>query len=96
MTEESAGERFRVTGPLLMVNASGLFRTGLDFLRAGESERIFDFSSVEHADSSALALLFGWQRAARERGVAMRVESLPACMRDLAALYGITGLLPAS
>jgi len=49
-----------------------------------------DLSQVTEADSAALALLFDWLRAARQSGNSLSVRGLPAGMRSLAELYGVT------
>ncbi|MDR1367723.1 MAG: STAS domain-containing protein, partial [Candidatus Accumulibacter sp.] len=80
--------------PLRVTIAPDVFEAGIGFLRPGAGTLTYDFSSVEEVDSSALAVLFRWLRVARERGVTVRVAALPEGMRSLAALYGVSGLLP--
>ena len=94
MIERSAGG-FRVTGPMLIGNASTLLEAGRVFLSSGDkAEVVFDLSSVAETDSSALSVIFGLLRTARDRGVTMRVVSPPASMISQAALYGVSDSLP--
>lgn len=95
---ENDGQGLRVTGPMLIANASALLEAGRDFLRAGVgaaggSELVIDLAAVEETDSSALSVIFGLMRTARERGVTLRVAHPPASMVSLAALYGVTDSL---
>jgi phospholipid transport system transporter-binding protein len=94
MIEERTDGRLYLSGHLLIANAPDVFEEGFLFLRPSAGARIYDYSSVEEIDSSALAVLFGWLRAARERGVTLRVAALPESMHSLAALYGVSELLP--
>ena len=89
------GDGLRVTGPMLIANASVLLETGRGFLRAEASgtELVFDLTTVEETDSSALSVLFGLLRTARERGITMRVANPPSSMISQAALYGVSDSL---
>lgn len=92
---EKNGNGLRVTGPMLIANASALLEAGRGFL-SGEavgSELVFDLTSVEETDSSALSVLFGLLRTARERGITMRVAHPPPSMISQAALYGVSDSL---
>lgn len=93
---EHTGESLRVTVPMVIANASALLEAGRSFLQADlpEGELFIDLSAVEEADSSALTVLFAWLRSARERGALLRVIHPPAGMLSLAALYGVSDLLP--
>ena len=90
-----------VTGPMLIANANALLKAGRGFLRAaagstaaaGSSEIIFDLSAVAETDSSALSVIFGLLRTARECGVTLRVAHPPASMISQAALYGVSDSL---
>ena len=52
-----------------------------------------DLSGVTEVDSSALSLLLEWRREAARNGREIRFRNLPASMKSLAELYGITELL---
>ena len=55
-----------------------------------------DASALRNFDSSALAVLLELRRACSGVGKLMVVQGLPDGLRDLAALYGVEGLLPSA
>ena len=91
---EKKGDGLCVTGPMLIANANALLNAGRGFLRAGATatakEIIFDLSAVAETDSSALSVVFGLLRTARECGVTLRIANPPASMISQAALYGVS------
>lgn len=64
--------------------------------RLAQGDAVVDFSAVTEADSAALSLLLDWQRVARQHGRTLSVTALPAGLRSLAQLYGVSELLPAN
>lgn len=90
MIERQAG-RLVVTAPLTLANARGLLEAGRSALQPGALT--VDFSRVGAADSSALAVMFGWLRAAGSQ-TQLRFANLPAGVLSLAELYGVSELLP--
>ena len=92
---EEKGDGLCVTGPMLIANANALLNAGRGFLRAAAAanaagEIIFDLSAVSETDSSALSVIFGLLRTAREGGVTLRIANPPASMISQAALYGVS------
>ena len=75
-------------------NAKAALLQGFDAIAAGQT--VFDFGSVKLADSSAVAVLLAWQRAARKAGVALSYINLPESLTSLAALYGVDAFLVAT
>jgi phospholipid transport system transporter-binding protein len=71
-----------------------MLRQGL----AGQSETstVVDASALTQFDSSALAVLLECRRDARAHDRGFSVKGLPPRLRELAALYGVAGLLPAA
>ena len=57
---------------------------------------VVDASALVQFDSSALAVLLECRRESSALGRGFAVKGLPARLRELAALYGIAGLLPAA
>ena len=89
---EREGGRLVVKVPLLMANARGLLEAGRSVLQPGE--QVFDFSVVAEADSSAIAVMLGWLRAAEQARSTVRFANIPVGVRSLAELYGVSELLP--
>jgi phospholipid transport system transporter-binding protein len=86
------GASLRVEGPVHMVNARALMSEGNALLEAGVTT--IDMGAVTEVDSSAVSLLLEWQRTAAGRKASLRFANLPESLKSLAALYGVTDLLP--
>ena len=82
---------FRSDCPLTVENARSTYEAGLQVIAAGQVD--FDLSYLTAVDSSAVAILMAWQRAALARGLALKLVNPPASLESLAALYGVTELL---
>lgn len=54
----------------------------------------FDLAAVTDMDSSCLAVVFGWMRAAKAGGKSLRLMNPPKNLLSLAAVYGVAELLP--
>lgn len=65
-------------------------------LRAEAAQVVVDAGLLRHFDSSALAVLLELRRECARAGKRFVVQGLPGRLRDLAALYGISGLLPSA
>lgn len=89
---EVAGERLKVTAPMVIATAAELREAGESALLAGAS--IVDLADVAEADSSAVAVLLAWTRIAGERGQSLAIVGVPQSVRSLASLYGVADLLP--
>ena len=57
---------------------------------------VIDASGLNEFDSSALAVLLECRRQALADGKSFSVRGLPARLRQLAGLYGVAELIPAS
>ena len=79
---------------LTVINATAALEQGIAAIKAGQT--VFDLGTVKTADSSAVAVLLAWMRAARQSGAALSYVNLPAGLQSLAALYGVDDLLVAS
>jgi len=92
MTISSAGDRIAVDGAMTLPTATSLFNEG-NVLIAGGLDLI-DLSAVTDVDSSGLAVVFGWLRAAKAQGKAIRVANPPKDFISLAEVYGVADQLP--
>lgn len=59
------------------------------------TQAVADASALRDFDSSALAVLLECRREALALGKSFAVSQLPARLRELATLYGVSELLPA-
>lgn len=75
-----------------MANAAEVAALGRVAIERGDAQ--FDLSGIGRCDSSAIAVLLEWQRAAQQRGADLRVSGLPPALISLADVYGVAGLLP--
>lgn len=75
-----------------MDNAPALLAQGVACLQPGEM--VVDLSAVGEADSSALAVMLGWLRAAETARSTLRFVGIPEGVSSLARLYGVADLLP--
>jgi phospholipid transport system transporter-binding protein len=76
---------------IVNANAASLLQLGEAAIGSGDSR--FDLSAVKRCDSSAVALLLAWQRAAHARGQHLELEGVPASLCSLASLYGVNSLI---
>ena len=91
MIRQEAGRLF-VEGRATHESVPALLSEGRGLMGPGEAT--VDFSGVTEADSSALALMLEWTRAAARCGGRVRFCNVPAGLASLAELYGVAGLLP--
>jgi phospholipid transport system transporter-binding protein len=92
MTVRSAGDRIAVDGAMTLPTATQLLDDG-NALIAGGLELI-DLAAVSDVDSSGLAVVFGWLRAAKAQGKAIRIANPPQDFISLAEVYGVADQLP--
>ena len=82
---------------LTRVQASACLRMLVQGLRAEPgSTVVVDAAALVHFDSAALAVLLEFRRESQALGKRFVIRALPQRLRDLAGLYGIAELLPAS
>jgi phospholipid transport system transporter-binding protein len=87
-----SGDRLEVAGAMTLPFAPALLSAGLAELTGDES--VFDLTHVAEVDSSGLAVLFAWLRAAKSQGKTIRVANPPKNLLSLAEVYGVADLLP--
>jgi phospholipid transport system transporter-binding protein len=83
--------RCTVQGPVTANNVVSLLGQGAEQF-TGPSVTV-DLAGVTEVDSSALSLLLEWRRQAVRNGREIRYRNLPASLKSLAELYGVTELL---
>ena len=82
------GGRCSVQGPITVQNVVELLDEGND--RFTDTEVTVDLAAVTEVDSSALSLMLEWRREAGRNGRTIRYLNLPANLKSLAELYGVT------
>lgn len=85
--------RFDSGATLTHASAKAALAAGLQRIAAGAKG--VDCAPLAQFDSSALAVLLAWQRAALARGAAFEIVNLPAGLASLAQAYGVDTLLSA-
>jgi phospholipid transport system transporter-binding protein len=83
--------RFETAASLRHDSAKSALEAGLSRIAAGATE--VDCAPLKAFDSSALAVLLAWQRAASARGAALGIVNLPSGLASLAQAYGVDTLL---
>lgn len=79
---------------ITVANASMALAQGVAAIKGGQ--RVIDLSCIQSADSSAVAVLLAWQRAARAAGADLRFTNMPANLQSLTTLYGVDSFLSAA
>ena len=90
---EVQGDRLSVRVPMTMERATALLNAGAAAFPAS-GDAVIDLAAVKELDSSALAVVFGWQRLARARGASVSISNAPESLLTLAQVYGVADLLP--
>ena len=76
---------------LTVENATAALERGLAAIKDGQT--VFDLGCIQSADSSAVAVLLAWQRAARKNGTTLAYTNMPASLKGLTSLYGVDDFL---
>lgn len=90
MISERDGQLY-VSGAMNQHTAAALLPAGEALMR--QADRVLNLSCVAAVDSSAIAILLGWIRAARFSGRQLSIVESPRAIISLASLYGVTSLL---
>lgn len=88
-----SGQTISLSGHLTITNATGIYTQGMQALTVGNWQ--IDCSKLESVDSSAVALLLAWLRAAQAKNCQLSVSGLSKSLLSLASLYGVEEMLPA-
>ncbi len=85
--------RFSTGTTITHASAKAALAAGLASIEAGATG--VDCSPLAEFDSSALAVLLAWRRAAETRGSVFEIANLPAGLASLAEAYGVHALVAA-
>lgn len=75
-------------------NALSTVQSGLAAIAQGQIE--FDLSLLALVDSSAVAVMLEWQRAANASGKTLIFHGIPTTLNSLMDLYGVSDFLIAT
>lgn len=90
MISERDGQLF-IAGDVNQLTVPALLPAGEALM--AQADRVVNLSGVEAVDSSALAVLLAWMRAARGAGRQLRIVDAPEAFISLASLYGVSAIL---
>ena len=88
MSADTSG--FATGATLTHASAKSALAAGLARIEAGATA--VDCAQLNQFDSSALAVLLAWRRAAQARGQALDIVNVPSGLASLAQVYGIDAL----
>jgi phospholipid transport system transporter-binding protein len=83
--------RCALEGPVTMANVTRVLEES-DRLFSG-SDIVVDLAGVTEVDSAAVSLLLEWRRSARSANRNIAFANIPANVKSLAELYGVSDLL---
>ncbi len=86
------GDAFLVEGPVTVANVEAVLAQGESLFDGPEVH--VDLAHMTEVDSSAVSLLLEWSRQAARKGQRLIFLNPPANLRSLAALYGVSNLVP--
>jgi phospholipid transport system transporter-binding protein len=91
VSTQATGGRFQTAASLTHESAKAALEAGLSRIAAGATE--VDCAPLTQFDSSALAVLLAWQRAAASRHAELGIVNVPSGLASLAQAYGVDTLL---
>lgn len=83
-----------VAGVLTLDGATAALQEGRQAFATGSGDLVFDLGKVGAVDSSALAVAFAWLRDAQAAGRKLVFIRPPQQLLSLAAVYGVSDMLP--
>lgn len=75
---------------MTLANVAALKKEGIAAMDSGDTS--IDLSAVTRADSSAVSVLFSWERYAKEKGLTLQIAHVPLSLESLLVLYGVRSL----
>ena len=93
MTVACDGERCTVEGPITMGNVTAVLAESSKLFAS--SNLVVDLAGVTEVDSAAVSLLLEWRREAAKANRRIDYANVPANLKSLAELYGVSHLIGA-
>ncbi|MCW5619472.1 MAG: STAS domain-containing protein [Nitrosomonas sp.] len=88
------GNTLVVEGGVTLRNVAGLTRQGIALLDSNALR--VDLQKITEVDSTAISMLFEWQRMADRKGCRLEFIHFPESLASLMQLYGVTSLFTSS
>jgi len=85
---------YRPAQALTVANAKIVLEAGLRAITDGQTH--FDLTELSAFDSSAVATMLAWQRAAHNSGKTLVFNHVPVSLQSLCELYGVSTLIHTS
>ena len=85
------GGRCTVQGPITMGNVTAVLAESATLFAS--PSMVVDLSGVTDVDSSAVSLLLEWRREAAKANRRIDYANVPANLKSLAELYGVSHLI---
>jgi phospholipid transport system transporter-binding protein len=85
------GGRCAVQGPITMANVTDVLAESSTLFAS--PTLVVDLSGVTHVDSAAVSLLLEWRREAARANRRIDYANVPANLKSLAELYGVSHLI---
>ena len=94
LTRDQSGEqRYQLTGELDFVTVPGLLSESESIFTASTTPISIDLSGVTRANSAGMALLIEWKALAKQAGVEVNFQRIPAEIEHLSAVCKVEELL---
>jgi phospholipid transport system transporter-binding protein len=87
-----ADGRCALQGPVTMANVTRVLEESARLFKDGGDVTV-DLAGVTEVDSAAVSLLLEWRRAALAANRKIEFANVPANVKSLAELYGVSDLL---
>ena len=83
-----------IEGNIRFYNVMSIRKLAEAAIDATQGESCFDLAKADDSDSSALAMLLGLTRYAKQSNKSVRIVNIPGALKNVSLLCGITSLLP--
>lgn len=90
---QPVGNRIEIGGALTLDTATAALASGRAAL-SGQASAVLDLGKVEGVDSAGLAVIFAWLRDAQATQRQLTLANPPQQLLSLAAVYGVSDMLP--
>jgi phospholipid transport system transporter-binding protein len=83
--------RWALSGDVVISTVSAMLTASKSL--ALSADTIIDFAQVTDIDTSTISLILEWKRRAQRENQGIKLANLPANLKSLTQLYGVTELI---